>query len=205
MGKFVDLTGQKFGILTVIKRAENRGKHTEWVCRCACGNFTIQRTDHLKRGAVVSCGCVGEKHRREANTTHCMSKTRLYRIWAGMKDRCYNSKNIKYKDYGGRGIAVCSEWFRDFQAFYDWSMQNGYQPDLTIDRTDVNGNYEPSNCRWATYAEQSNNTRRNVVVSYNGCEYTLKDFCGRFNLDYNKTYSRIHVLNWPIEKVIATP
>jgi len=159
--KSMDLTGHKYNKLTVIKLHHKTQKYTIdgkkkghqyfWLCKCDCGNETIIPTSNLRKGLIKSCGCL--------KYTHHLSNTRLYRIYIGMKTRCYNSKSLSYKDYGGRGITICQEWLDDFMNFYNWAKDNGYSDNLSIDRINVNGNYEPSNCRWATQEEQSNNTR----------------------------------------------
>ena len=168
MGRFIDLTGQRFGQVTVLERTQDHicasGQHkTTGRCLCDCGNEIVATSDNLKNGHHVSCGCLvairmsalGKKSK-----THGKSKTRLYRIWAGMKSRCLYPHSIKYSIYGGRGIKVCDEWINSFQAFYDWAMANGYTDNLSIDRIDSNGNYEPSNCRWATYSQQNKNRNK---------------------------------------------
>ena len=169
MGKLIDLSGQKFGRLTVIERAgvTVHGEHAKWVCLCECGNATTVIGKNLRNGNTTSCGCFRKEQMSQigkANKTHGKSHSRLHMVWAGMIGRCNDPNKPCYKYYGGRGITVCDEWRNNFQAFYDWAMGNGYDPnalygECTIDRINNDGNYEPSNCRWVTMAEQNNNKR----------------------------------------------
>ena len=190
MGRFIDLTGRKFGRLTVIDRVQNRGEKVAWKCLCECGNTSIVTGTALKSGKSKSCGCL--KLENPSNLRHGKYGIRQYRIWIMMKQRCYNPKTPTYKHYGGRGITVCDEWLHNFQAFYDWAMANGYADDLTIDRKDVNGNYEPSNCRWATSEEQHTNTRRNVYFEYNGEKLTLSQLAHKYNIPVETLWNRIY-------------
>ena len=157
--KLIDLTGKKFGRLTVLRRAESINKRTLWLCRCECGNKVVVEAYNLKTGHTQSCGCLQREATSEANKTHGKTHSRLYRIWICMQNRCYRRSYHAYKHYGGRGITVCDEWLHNFQTFYDWAMTNGYRDDLSIDRIDTNKGYSPDNCRWTTMAEQNKNKR----------------------------------------------
>lgn len=184
MGRFQDLTGMRFGRLTVIERAENGvccGKPTvRWLCKCDCGNMITTEGHSLKRGRTKSCGCLNrEVQKREAKTRaikHGGSRTRIYHIYNHMKARCLNENNPKYKNYGGRGIKICDEWLEDFSSFQNWSLSNGYDDSLSIDRIDVDGDYCPENCRWADSYMQANNKTTTVRITVDGETHSVSEW-----------------------------
>lgn len=188
-----DLTGKKFGKLEVIGVHDTGSRKTHYVCQCDCGNVKVVRADALISGATKSCGCIKKEQDKinlSANHKHKMSGTRIYETWQDMKRRCYNKQNARYDRYGGRGITVCDEWLNNFQSFYDWAISNGYSDDLTIDRIDNDGNYEPSNCRWSTAKEQCNNRGSNINITIGNATKSLMCWCEIFNVDYKKVYAR---------------
>lgn len=208
MGAFIDLTGKKFGRLTVLERTDDliqpSGQHkTQWLCKCDCGNLITVQGCNLKSEHTQSCGCYSQDY--PSHTKHNKCKTRLYKCWKHIKQRCYDKNSKEYINYGGRGITVCNEWLNDFQVFYDWAMANGYKDDLTIDRIDVNGNYEPSNCRWVTVKVQNNNKRSNRLITYNEKTQTLAQWADELQINYKKLYARIVTFSWNIEKAFNTP
>lgn len=185
MGKFKDLTGERFGNLVVVGQAGRyKGTKVLWNCKCDCGNTTTQLSHTLTKKLVVSCGCYNRLKTEKGNTKHGLRYTRLYSIWKGIKTRCNNLNNHAYKNYGARGIKVCEEW-STFLPFYEWAMANGYEEHLTIDRIDVDGDYEPQNCRWATMQEQLNNTRVNRFITIGSETKTMAEWAREFGLSYN--------------------
>lgn len=203
MPKKLNLTGQKFGRLTVLHELRNyHKKGVYWLCVCECGNLTEVKGACLTYGHTKSCGCLNRDITRTRNTSHGKHGSRLYTIWQAMKDRCYNINFKRYKDYGGRGIKVCDEWLNDFQAFYDWAMTNGYGDTLTIDRSDNNGNYDPNNCRFITLKQQNRNRRSNVNVTINGTTKCLMEWCEILGVKYPTALYRIHH-NWGVERALG--
>lgn len=158
MSALKDITGQTFGRLTVIERSGSRDRKALWRCHCSCGRETVVIGKLLRTGRTRSCGCLNVDINRHLHTLHNGSRTRLSRIWRGMLNRCRNPKAVRFKDYGGRGIVVCNEWL-SFVSFRDWALANGYRDDLSIERMDNDGNYEPTNCTWIPLSEQWRNQR----------------------------------------------
>lgn len=198
-----DIRGQTFGRLTAIKYVySDKSRTAVWQCKCNCGNIVNVKGTELRNGQVNSCGCLQKERARMSNTKHGKSNTKLHPVWRGMKQRCYNKNDKRYKYYGARDIAVCDEWRNDFMAFYTWSMNNGYKEGLTIDRIDVNGNYEPNNCRWITQKQQNKNTRYNKNYTINGETHCLKDWCTILRLKYSTVANRINLYNWSIERAL---
>ena len=207
MGKFKDISGQKFGRLTAVKTAFYKNGYYHWECQCDCGKKVIVKGSNLRNGHTQSCGCKNFGIVR--NYKHGGKKSRLYGIYRKMIFRCYQKNYHHYFDYGGRGIKVCDEWLGDngFINFKEWALENGYCDDLTIDRIDVNGNYEPSNCRWADIITQANNKRNTKYITLNGetkpfmiwCdEYGLRNHCKTIWDRLKRGWSPIEAFTIPI-------
>lgn len=198
MGKLIDLTGKKFGRLVVIKRVENHispdgSVFAQWLCECDCGNSVVVFSRNLRNGNTKSCGCYFTEKLKKRLTKHGFRYSKLYYIWIAIKARCYNKKNIGYKNYGGRGIKVCDEWLdieNGSTNFINWALKNGYKEGLTIDRIDVNGDYSPENCRWTSRKEQSNNKRNNHYITINGEIKTLSQWFEIYKISKTQFYYR---------------
>lgn len=214
MGRLIDLTGKRFGRLTVIERhgtkirgINNTVKTPTWRCVCDCGNEKIVTSAELRSGDTHSCGCLAVELLTAKSTTHGDGHKgakyyRLYRIWFKMKERCEKPNDKAFHYYGARGISVCDEW-HDYLTFKDWALSNGYSDDLTIDRIDVNGNYCPENCRWANYKVQANNKRSCRYIEIDGEIKTIAEWCDCYNTNYFTALSRIDLFGWNPEKAVS--
>lgn len=189
---------KKYGRLLVI---ENVGLNSDskvlWKCLCDCGNYKTVVSSHLTDGSVQSCGClfsqaiiISNKNRIKYQGEHSSWNERLYRTYSAMIRRCYNTESKDYKYYGGKGVVICKEWLDSFDCFYEWAMNNKYNEELSIDRIDVNGNYEANNCRWATAKEQMNNTTKTIRLEINGEYNTLSYFSEKYNIPRKTIYER---------------
>jgi len=190
--KIKNKTGMTFGRLKVIEYAgQNIHYEAKWKCKCDCGNEIIVMSGQLMAGRVNSCKECKKEKLRNRMTTHGMTNTRLFHIWQGLRSRCNNPNDKNYKNYGGRGIIVDKHWNQSFESFYNWAINNGYKSNLTLDRTNVNGNYEPVNCRWATIKQQCNNTRVNRKVTINGVTKTVTEWADETGLKESTIRERL--------------
>lgn len=198
MGKALNLEGLRFGKLTVRRRTEFRSKlgYIMWECECDCGTVRLVRSSSLNIGKSMSCGCQAYETNRIKETTHGLSKHPLYSIWRAMKVRCFNSNRFSYKDYGGRGITVSWDWM-SFENF-SRDMMPTYEKGLTLERIDVNGNYEKSNCKWITRSEQANNRRTTIYLDTELGVMKLKDAAALVGICWQAMYARYK--NWPKER-----
>ena len=200
MSKVIDLTDKTFGYLTVIERdGSNNDGRAMWLYRCKCGKEKIAMGKDLREGKITSCGCM----RGKLNRTHNKSKTKLYKVWKSMRKRCNNKNGTGYKNYGGRGIKVCKEWQKDFVIFYKWAIDNGYKENLSIDRINNDGNYEPLNCRWADRITQNNNTRRNHFITIKNETHTINEWARIIGVPRTTIKSRLKY-GWTGEKLLQS-
>ena len=202
MAKFEDKTGKRYGKLTVISRAENdKYGRARWRCKCDCGNEIVVDAGHLNQGNTKSCGCQNKFYTNNPQRTHGMTHTPEYTAWCDMKTRCYNPNSNRYKQYGGRGIKVCDRWLHSFENFF---KDMGARPsnEYSLDRIDVDGNYEPNNCRWATEQQQANNKTTNRFLAYNNEEHTVSEWARIIGISPKLMQERISN-GWTVEKCIT--
>lgn len=210
-----DISGNKYGRLKVISLAYIKNEQSYYNCICDCGTKCIKGRKNLVAGLTKSCGCLSKEVHSKLQTTHGMSKTRLFSIWSHIKDRCLNPNSDNYYNYGGRGIFVCQRWLDSFENFYNdmgedyYNKANIYgESNISIDRINNNDGYYKENCRWATKKEQLNNTRRNNIVNINGKEFTLMEAYNNFavpGLTYFIVRDRIEKLGWDVIRALTTP
>lgn len=193
MAKIEDLTGQKYGRLTVLGYDHSDARwHSYWLCECSCPDHTrvVVNRSYLINGMTTSCGCVRRERSKARATTHGCSKDELYATWYNMIQRCENELNDRYHDYGGRGINVCDEW-HDPNVFINWAKSNGHSSGLSIDRIDNNRGYHPDNCRWVDRVTQGENKRNNHYIEYHGERRTIAQWARLFGVRYKNLYQHI--------------
>lgn len=203
---FIDLTGKKFGRLTVVNESSKIGQRIMWLCKCDCGNMKVVSANCLQSGRTKSCGCLSDENRRmPKKITHGMSRSRLYKEYMAMRGRCkpnYHNHNVYY----GKGVCVCDEWLQPggFERFREWAFENGYNDNLSLDRIDNDGSYSPDNCRWITMKEQQNNRSDNVFLEYNGEIKTMKQWSECLGMKYSLLKSR-HYRGWTVPEILSEP
>lgn len=217
MGKVVDITGNRYGRLTVIEFVDIEHRMARWRCKCDCGNEVVTYGNHLRMGQTRSCGCLAAEYRKDkpeavrlakiANTKHGGTHDRLFKIWTSMRSRCRDKNHPAYKWYGGKGVTVCDEW-QDYQTFKKWAYENGYDEkarmhDCSIDRIDPNGNYCPENCRWADIQTQAENKTAIRLYEFNGERHTVSEWARRYGIKKSTLSWRLVKLGWPIEKALT--
>lgn len=198
------MIGKKFGRLTVDVVYRKNGR-TFVDATCECGNSTTARADHVKCGRISSCGCLQKETVKLRRTTHGMAETRLYKCWENMHKRCYMKSYKNFERWGGRGIKVCDEWLHKFETFRDWALANGYDDTLSLDRIDNDGNYEPSNCRWATRSQQMSNrvTSASLNAMLNG--KTLRELSDEHGIPYKTLWQRLRRCNMSLDVALSKP
>lgn len=201
MGRFRDLTGERFGRLLVLQRDGcNKHGQVKWYCECECGTRKHILGICLSRGETQSCGCLHRELVAQINLRHGMTKTPIYAIWHSMMQRCYDKNSQAFNRYGGRGINVCDKW-QTFEGFYE---DMGNKPDnLSMERKDVNGDYSPENVVWADAKTQANNRRSNVMLEHNGKRQTMQQWCDELGLKIGTVWARINVYGYSVEKSLT--
>lgn len=182
---------KRFGRLSIVAEVgRTKSGDSRWLCECDCGKSCIVVGSNLRSGHTRSCGCYNSELITKRNTKHGSRKTKLYGVWNGIKSRCYRPNVNGYSNYGMRGISMCAEWKDSFEAFEKWAFSSGYEEGLSIDRIDVNGNYCPENCRWATSEMQVNNKRNSIHIDINGESKTLGKLSTETGIPYATLYGR---------------
>lgn len=210
--RYRDLKGERFGRLTCLKVAgkDDVSRCMLWLCECECGNQATVKSSSLRNGNTQSCGCFQRevavrdgKRRIKHGLTRDGGQHQVYKCWYHMKNRCLNPNDKSYYRYGGRGIRICDEWL-DFEAFYSWATNNGFQPGLSIERMDYNGDYEPANCCWASAKVQNNNKSSNIRISFKGENRTLSEWSETLGMSYSALHQRLNS-GWSVDQAFTTP
>lgn len=186
--RLIDLTGMKFNRLTAISYIGQGSCGAKWLFKCDCGREVVTNAYPVKHGQTKSCGCWNEENKHNRYRIHGLTGTRIQVTWSHMKQRCYNPNCREYEHYGGRGISVCEEWKNSVAEFAKWAYANGYKENLTLDRIDNDGNYEPNNCRWVSMEVQENNKRNNHYYDINDGRYTLSQISKMYDISRNSLY-----------------
>ncbi len=200
---FIDLTGQKFDKLLVVDFAGIIKQKAFWLCKCDCGKIATLQSWPLRKGKVKSCGCLKIEVRKTHGHANRTGKSITYTSWDAMVQRCTNSKNGAYKDYGGRGITICKRW----HTFENFLADMGERPsrELSIERIENNKGYYSENCKWGAKKIQQNNTRRNHYLVYRTQKMTISQWADELNISVNTIYTRINTLGWDVERTLSTP
>ena len=205
MARVKRLEGQRFGRLTVIQEVgRNKSGNALWLCKCDCGEEKVISSSSLRHGGTQSCGCIKREQNTEMFVTHGETHSPLYKLWASIKNRCNNPNGRKYINYGGRGIKICPEWESNYLAFKNWCLENGYEKGLTIERKDVNGDYSPQNCIFATQKVQQNNRTNNHRITYGSVTKTLSEWADYLGIGYKVLEHRIN-RGWSVEDAFNIP
>ncbi len=196
---FNNVVGLTFNNLTIIEELGAVNKHRKVKVKCGCGAIKVVNLDNLiKPNGTKSCGCYVSL----GNTKHGKANHPLFRIWCGMKNRCYNPKRLCYKYYGAIGVTVCEEWLTSYHVFFQWAISNGWQEGLQLDK-DINGDgllYSPKTCAFVTSKVNCNHRKNNKIIQYNGVDYTIAELADMRGMSYYKLYSRLFILGWDVEK-----
>lgn len=196
--------GMRFGSLVVTGPSYVDSKVRKVPCRCDCGADHVVHADHLLDGSTSSCGCEQPIRVGVARTKHGEWTTKLWGHWSAMRRRCNTASTGNFAIYGGRGIKVCDEW-KDYLAFREWALENGYDDSLSLDRVDVNGDYCPENCRWVTAKEQARNRRNTIYVEFHGERVPLSQLSEEYGADPDLVYARVVCRGWDVEKALTLP
>lgn len=200
-----NLVNKRFGRLLVIKRETSLNGRTRWLCKCDCGKECVVRSSSLKSGNTKSCGCYRTENAKKLYSGVRQKDKRLYAVWNGIKQRCFNKNNRSYHNYGGRGISMDSEWANNYESFYNWAIRSGYKKGMEIDRIDNNGNYCESNCRFVDKETQANNKRNVLLYTIDGVTKSLPQWCREYDMDYYLVRQRVYKLGWSINDALTIP